>query len=180
VGRIPGLEREIEHRSSELAAARAALGQLKAEIQERDQAMAELREVVFLAQQALLGVDEIKTRHPSELVTEKTAPLLSHSLAQLTWAIASQDRTLRAAMLLNLRTIATAFHNVPHFPILLVAIERLEPRLSELEAELQRSDLLGDGYYFFQRALQAVYSQRVNLLPFRYGVDPDGKVLQID
>ncbi|MCC2668276.1 MAG: hypothetical protein K0Q72_747 [Armatimonadetes bacterium] len=178
-GRIGILESELKGLRTQLQAREKELEAIRSKGEAQTRADKELRALADLSLQVRNGIEEVKTRYPKKVVTDKLAILLNHCLTQLTLAVVTGDRTRRTAMLANLRTLATALENAPYFPAVLGLVARLEPELSELEAAFVPSPEVGAGYYFFQEALAALRSDGLEAAPFHYDLDGKAQVRQV-
>ncbi|MCC2668275.1 MAG: hypothetical protein K0Q72_746 [Armatimonadetes bacterium] len=174
-------QRNVEQRllAAEVEQGRADVESCRSQLERWGRRSRELQQVADLSRKTRLAIVDLKSRY-AEVVTDKAAVLLNHSLMLLSWAVAMDDRPLRSAMLVNLHTVARCFKHSPNFPAVLTTVERIEPQVASLPDELSPSKSRGDGHHYFQYTLDALrVRHKLALSSFRYDVDADGNVHEV-
>jgi chromosome segregation ATPase len=176
-GQLATSAAEIQRLEALVAARQADVTRLERTCERWLRAEPELQEVRALFSRVRLAVVELRSRYPKDEVTDKTALLLFYSLANLVFAISSGETVLRAAMLVNLRQIASSLQACPHFPAMSGALARIDPRIATLHEEWSTSAEARPGRELFQRSVQCLRARHaLELESFYYDVDEQERV----
>jgi DNA repair exonuclease SbcCD ATPase subunit len=176
-GQLATSAAEIQRLEALVAARQADVTRLERTCERWLRAEPELQEVRALFSRVRLAVVELRSRYPKDEVTDKTALLLFYSLANLTLATSSGETVLRAAMLVNLRQIASSLQACPHFPAMSGALARIDPRIATLHEEWSTSAEARPGRELFQRSVQCLRARHaLELESFYYDVDEQERV----